>query len=192
MMDWLNQLVLVIASTTVIAVIMGFAGKAVVEAFLKQKLQEYDRELEHKNATALQKDEQHHSMRMAAIDKRLAVHQEAFALWWRLRFSVHNAEACRSLVEECEEWLGNNLLYLEPEARVSFRASYMAALNYKNLVLQFHGRPDVTGIVAKSMDQIVATGEVLIRCVGLPALNPGEELVAKPAGDPSAAEAPSG
>ena len=61
----------------------------------------------------------HNNLRMAAIDKRLAVHQEGYTL---LRRALRNRqkENFWDTIFEAQEWWENNCLYLEPKAREAF------------------------------------------------------------------------
>ena len=51
-----------------------------------------------------------HALRVAALDRRLAVHQEAYTLWWKLPTVAHDRNDARrtSYVRECENWWVKN------------------------------------------------------------------------------------
>lgn len=110
--------------------------------------------------------------RLAAIDKRLQVHQEAFALWTRLLSNVHRENEIGAVVIECQTWWNNNCLYLEEKARKSFRTAYMSALNHKDF-LKDRSNPQ---LVQKNWADIVAVGDALADAVALP---PVGDLVAE-------------
>jgi hypothetical protein len=73
-------------------------------------------------------------LRLAAIDRRLATHQEAYTLWRRLIANVHDQETIGAVVPECEDWWNKNCLFLDPEAREAFRRAYLAANDHPQLV----------------------------------------------------------
>jgi hypothetical protein len=58
-------------------------------------------------------------LRMAAIDKRLQAHQEAFSLWSEMMKEL-NSEAFPELHTKCSKWWNSNCLYLEPEVKTEF------------------------------------------------------------------------
>ena len=59
-------------------------------------------------------------LRLAAVEKRLAVHQEAYSLWWRLLKNLHERVALHESVVACQEWWYQNCLYLDPASRQAF------------------------------------------------------------------------
>lgn len=63
-----------------------------------------------------------HLLRMAAIDRRLQAHQEAYVLWRGL----YNDELGESVLK-CQKWLDSNCLYLEPKVRQAFLVAFSAA-----------------------------------------------------------------
>ncbi len=74
--------------------------------------------------------QQKSQFRLAAIDKRLAAHQQAFALWQELVSVVHHLDKRGDVVRNCQDWWYNNCLYLDPRVRDAFRACYSAVFNY--------------------------------------------------------------
>lgn len=57
--------------------------------------------------------------RLAAIEKRLEVHQEAYSRWIEIQWSLHDAKI-GNLVIEAQDWWTKNCLYLDPESRDAF------------------------------------------------------------------------
>ncbi len=55
-------------------------------------------------------------LRLAALDKRLQAHQEAFTLWRELFSAIHSPDIGKAVIN-CQEWWGKNCIYLEPEVR---------------------------------------------------------------------------
>lgn len=58
---------------------------------------------------------------LAALDKRLAVHQEAYSEWKKIMRAVCGGEDIFNTVLEAEKWWNNNCLYLDPVSRQAFR-----------------------------------------------------------------------
>ncbi|MDX5367102.1 MAG: hypothetical protein LPK88_11720, partial [Alphaproteobacteria bacterium] len=73
------------------------------------------------------------SMRMAAVEKRLAAHQEAYSLWLRLFFDVHS-ERNNERIADCERWWEANNLYLDPTVRLAFKDACRAAHIHSSLL----------------------------------------------------------
>ncbi len=57
-----------------------------------------------------------HQLRLAAVDRRLHAHQEAFTLWRKLMAVVHSDQVIK-VVQECQTWWEQNCVYLEPKVR---------------------------------------------------------------------------
>lgn len=109
------------------------------------------------------RSEQLDRYRLAAIEKRLQAHQEAFALWRRLLAHVHCEDEIGAVVMECQTWWNNNCLYLEEKARTAFWKAYMQALMHKDLV-----KSGKVELVEKSMSDIRAAGDALADAIELP------------------------
>ena len=122
-------------------------------------------------------------LRLAAIDKRLETHQEAFALCRRLtvasiqcdyyvakkRELKAGAEAevdgmpearenMDKIVHECFRWFDTHCLYLDIESRQAFKTAYEAALRGYLLPTQkLETEPMVTGLVVLGMLHTIHT-----------------------------------
>jgi hypothetical protein len=66
---------------------------------------------------------------MAAIDKRLEVHQKAYSIWVELRSMAHKHDEIGRYVMFCQKWWDDNCLYLAPKARKAFKHAYICANN---------------------------------------------------------------
>lgn len=115
-----------------------------------------------------------HQLRMAALDRRLQAHQEAFTLWRELMGATHTVEV-GTVVIKCQDWWEKNCIYLEPTVRESFVSAYTAAHSHNALV---HGGVDVKTIT-DNWSQITSFPNLLFKAVQLPALT---ELEAKSLG----------
>lgn len=116
----------------------NLATKEDVEAITKQVEDIKDmysrrlKELEHQNALVLEQLRAQQQLRLAAVERRLAAHQEAFTLWRRLVAKAHSEDA-QSAVLQCQDWWEENCLYLGAEARDSFNRAYFAAAVHREL-----------------------------------------------------------
>jgi hypothetical protein len=123
-------------------------------------------DLAHQNRLILEERSRHHQLRMAALDRRLDVHQQAYALWVRLVGSIYREDRLTKLVMQCQEWWQNHSLYLDGSARQEFRDAYMAATHHRDLV-NAHERSEV---LRESWATIMRVGELLVTAVELPAI----------------------
>lgn len=106
--------------------------------------------------------------RLASVEKRLEVHQQAFALWQKLVSVVHRQDERGRVVTECQEWWYNNCLYLEPKVREAFRACYMGVWDYN---------PRDEQMRKEVWPEIMAPGRLIPAAVDLPPIgNLAEEI----------------
>ena len=75
-------------------------------------------------------------LRLAALDKRLQVHQEAFTLWRELFGAIHSPDIGKAVII-CQEWWGKNCIYLEPEVRRAFTDAYTAANMHASILQSY-------------------------------------------------------
>jgi hypothetical protein len=115
-----------------------------------------------------------HQLRLAAVDRRLQAHQEAFALWRKLMSVMYTGDVDKVVIE-CQSWWEQHCIYLEPTVRESFVTAYSAAHNHNALV---RGSAEVA-IVKESWASITAFPNILFQAIQLPALS---ELEAKALG----------
>ena len=122
-------------------------------------------------ATLIEELKARHQLRLAAVDRRLQAHQEAFTCWRRLMAVTHTNEV-GIVVNECQDWWENNCIYLEPKVRESFLQAYSAAGNHNQLV---RDRAEAE-VVKANWSLITGFPNTLFQAVQLPALS---ELEAK-------------
>ena len=115
-----------------------------------------------------------HQLRLAAVDRRLQAHQEAFTLWRKLLAATHTDDV-GSVVIECQSWWEQNCIYLEPVVREGFVTAYGAAHTHNALI---KGRAEVT-VIQASWKSITEFPNALFQAIQLPALS---ELEAKALG----------
>lgn len=145
-----------------------------VENVRTQYLQKLE-EISHQNKSILEQASWKHQLRMAALEKRLAVHQEAYSLWRKLFPHIYNEEKIVVYVQECQEWWNDHCLYLEPEAREAFVRAYMSAGMHKEI----RDARDFTE-TKRNWAEIVKAGEILVKCVELPTITSLETEVPLP------------
>ncbi len=109
-------------------------------------------------------------LRLAAIDKRLEIHQEAFARWRDLFSAIYESKI-DEVAGECNQWWGENCLYLEPDVRQAFIDAVIYAKEHKSLV---ESRAGIQAIES-SMAKIRAFPDTLFNAIQLPILNDDEK-----------------
>ena len=113
---------------------------------------------------------QRHEMKLAALDKRLSVHQEAYTLWWELMGKANKKDEIGDFVIKCQEWYVKNSLYLTIKSRNAFHEAYMAADIHPDLQ-----RDRVSAKELKeNFQKIRRAGQVLVEAVSLPSLGDNE------------------
>jgi hypothetical protein len=122
------------------------------------------------------REEARNQLRLAAIERRLEVHQQAYVLWAEMMSSVHDREI-HDVVARCQDFWKANCLYLEPVSRRAFKECYSTASIYANCIRD-HESPDRVQKEWKSMNGL---GEVLARGVNLPSIGELEASDFKPA-----------
>jgi hypothetical protein len=123
-------------------------------------------------ASALEDRKATHQLRLAALDRRLEAHQEAFALWRELVGNVYTDEIGKTVLK-CQDWWDKNCLYLEPGVRQAFIQSYAAAHSHRTLV---ESRPDAK-LVTEHWERVIQVGDLILAAVQLPTLTSDEKEV---------------
>ncbi|MDZ7871692.1 MAG: hypothetical protein U5L02_21260 [Rheinheimera sp.] len=100
-----------------------------------------------------------------AVEKRLQVHQEAFCLWRQINGAL-GTDFLPEIIKKCDEWWGNNSLYLEPEPRRAFLEAWVAARD-----LKWYQENSEQSLVTKCHHLINYAGEAITKAVELPKLN---------------------
>jgi hypothetical protein len=112
-----------------------------------------------------------HQLRLAAIDRRIQVHQEAFTLWRKVMTDVHT-DKVGTVVTDCQSWWEQNCIYLEPNVREGFVTAYRAALDHRSL-LRAHEQPN---LIKSNWKKITDFPNILFQAIKLPALSELEEI----------------
>jgi hypothetical protein len=108
-------------------------------------------------------------LRLAAVERRLQAHQEAYALWFELLNALHGPE-CHNVVVKCQAWWKQNCLYLDPKSRRAFWNGSIDAALYQDLKGQQNPK--------EAFATLNAVLGYLAKGVGLPTI--GEHEFAKP------------
>jgi hypothetical protein len=126
-------------------------------------------ELSHQNSLLIEQLKSRQQLRLAAIDKRLQAHQEAFSYWRKILAAVHG-EDIGKVVIECQTWWEQNSLYLEPQVRDAFNRAYHSAAGHRSLVDVRHRDDSAVAAVRENWNLIMAAGNIIMEAVELPAV----------------------
>src|SRR5271165_6176359 len=98
-----------------------------------------------------------HQLRLAALDRRLAVHQEAFTHWREL----YTAEAPNmdEVANKCRTWWNHNCLYLEPKVREAFLDAI--SQEYRHRALMSSSPSDRTTLLSDHLGKMFAFPNLL-------------------------------
>ena len=166
---------LVIAGITI-----GLALKSYLPAYFgekgknlatKEDIEEITGKIEsikHDFATALEKSKHEHSLRLAAIDTRLKAHQDAYALWWKLRAVIYNQKEIGKVLWECEDWWVHNNLYLGHDVREAFYVAYRAAGSHQSLTQVTPRTPESIALIRSNWEDFDKARVEIERAVDLP------------------------
>ncbi len=125
--------------------LFGIFGRKYLESYLTEKgknlatkedIQDITHQVEaikNQYAQLLEEQKARNQLRLAAIDRRLQAHQEAYALWRKMIAYVHSDKNA-DVVMECQTWWSQNCVYLGERARAAFRDAYEAAYDHPDLV----------------------------------------------------------
>ncbi len=165
-----------VVAVVVVGMLRSFAGGYLSEKAknLASKediatLTELVEDVRYKFATDLEDHRTKNQLRMAALDRRLQAHQEAFKLWRKLFFNVH-ADDVRKIVSECQEWWESNCIYLEPEAREAFSQAYFNAGHHAAYL-----RMGNISLITENFDAIRNAGQTILKAAQLPGLTVKEK-----------------
>lgn len=147
----------------------------IVGAFIPSVFKNWAAKLDRKN-----------QLRLAAIDKRLEVHQEAYTMWRELIAKVHEPREIGEYVMKCQDWWYKNCLYLSPNARESFKSAYSAAfshldfINSRKIILHKPNSNEnelsqMNDIIIKNWQKVIDAGDIIVAGVDLPEINEDTE-----------------
>jgi hypothetical protein len=122
------------------------------------------------NILVLEEVRGRHQLRLAALDRRLQAHQEAFTLWRKLLSKAHKADEIGNFVMDCQDWWDKNCLYLSPEARLAFRTAYQSAFDHKDFLTDKSN----TELIRENWKRIEYAGNAIVQGAELPPLGDQE------------------
>jgi hypothetical protein len=119
----------------------------------------------HDYSALLEQLKARNQLRMAALDTRLRVHQEAFTNWRKLFTS--SGDEMEEVAKECSDWWNLNCLYLEPEVR----QAYLDAVNQEHMRRATRS----VGGLTEHLDKMFAFPNLLFKAIQLPPLSDVEQ-----------------
>ncbi|MGA8142082.1 MAG: hypothetical protein WB948_15530 [Desulfobaccales bacterium] len=124
-------------------------------------------------AVIIAKEDYRGKLALAALDKRIDVHQVAYALWLEIVGAVNHTERISDIVLKSQEFWKNNCLYLDAKSRKAFRDCYIFAFNHREM-LDGVRNEETKRLIKESWDIIMKPGTTLVEGVSLPSLG-GDE-----------------
>jgi len=122
----------------------------------------------------LARENRHLQLATVALDKRLATHQTAYALWMNIVNAAHDKDKINDVVIEAHKWWINNCLYLDAKSRKAFRDCLLFAVNHNNLLQGLRSEENKKEI-RESWEFIMKPGIALVEGVALPSLGEDEK-----------------
>jgi hypothetical protein len=112
----------------------------------------------------------HQTMRSAALEKRLEVHQDAYRVAYTMFMDVFEPAAThRRASDEIRKWWMENALYLDDEPRKAFEQAWLGFVRYPTVSrAEFRGDPK---IAIDSIESIRVLPEVIEAAVLLPPIS---------------------
>lgn len=132
-------------------------------------------EIKQQNRLLLEHAQYRNQLRLAALDRRLEVHQQAFVLWQKLMDVLYDREKIDEVIRECQDWWVRNNLYLEEEAGRAFRIAYHSAPTYCQIYTELREADSTErhrreGVFSESWKSVNDAGEAIVKAVELPSL----------------------
>lgn len=120
-------------------------------------------------AQLLEEQRARNQLRLAAVERRLQAHQEAYSLWRKIIAYVHK-DTIGKVVMECQTWWDTNCLYLSASARDAFRSAYESAFNHQSYLQDRSNRT----LIEENWARIMNAGPKIVEGVELPSLGETE------------------
>ncbi len=116
-------------------------------------------------------------MRMAAADRRLVAHQEAFELWHEIGENRNQLDLTAEKTKKCRAWWVKNCLYLEAKPREAFIEAIKLADDYFMAVVEDNVNKNTVKSQANH-DALRAIGLVIASAVEVTEMTPLEMEIA--------------
>lgn len=147
----------------------GFLGAlivAIITTFVQWRIAKKDRELREK--------ERYDKFRLAALDKRLDIHQEAYYRWSKM-IHLRFKEDVDNILLGSVEWYNKNCLFLDSKSRIEFLRCTENVLNYKttwriwqdSAQHNLKEKEDYSNELKTMFNQIRNTGDLIAKGVDL-------------------------
>ena len=196
-MDYLKQMYLLIAFGLGVFVQKYLSRKgenlatqediAKITHEIEQAKSEYTERLEEikqQNRLLLEHAQYKNQLRLAALDRRLEVHQQAFALLQELQDargeSTKNSgvvsREIEDVVAKCGQWWSSNCLYLEENARKKFLMACYSAPRYPTLRARLKDcpSPENEDAIERNMKTLTDALDSIVKAVELPSIGKEE------------------
>jgi hypothetical protein len=154
------------------------------------KLTKLVESVKQENALVLENVRSRQQLRIAAAERRLQAHQEAYALWRRLIKLPYGDSRMPALVTECQQWWDSNCIYLNGESRLAFQRAYFSAMD-RYILSQVELRDDGTSTAMKEAAVVLNNaGPAIVRGAELPTLGDAEGQDVTARAEPDSAAPP--
>ena len=167
--------------TLLLGLIVGYLASYVREkgknTATREDIEEITNEIEQiklQHHLIIEQGNRRHQLKLAALDRRLETHQQAYALWREILHKVHKEGEIGEHIIKCQTWWENNCLYLEADAREAFYKAYIAANSHYGFVND-RSNPK---LVRENWATISDAGTVIVKSVELPPIKE-EEIIKK-------------
>lgn len=138
----------------------------------------------------LEKFKETSQLRLAALERRLEAHQQAYRRWGDMLDAIHSPKL-PDVINEGLTWWKSNCLYLSPTARKAFSEAWWRGRAHRNAIdmWQTTTDPREKEIARRKIDEnwteIRRAGDHIVQSVDLPPISGGEM---KALSDPNATE----
>lgn len=112
-------------------------------------------------------------LQMVSAEKRLEVHQKAFALWGTLKSRLRDGDL-EAVIQDCNDFWYENSLYLDQEVSTEFVKAYKNARLYRSSWEEgrtnLRDRAAISQELNRSFYKVIRLGTVIRAAVNLPPL----------------------
>jgi len=116
-----------------------------------------------------------HQMKLAALEKRLATHQEAYAFCHAFCQYLRHESKLPKIVDASERWWFRNCLYLSQKAREAFMSAFHAAAMFSHRPeIEEHSAEKNFNASQKATNIIEEAAETIVKESALPGFAPSE------------------
>ena len=110
-------------------------------------------------------------LKLAALDRRLEAHQQAYTLWRKLLFADKETGEVYKVVAECQDWWEANCVFLTGDAREAFMRAYRSASDHASfLAIRAEYK-----LVKETWNDVLRVGDIILEGVHLPSISGLEE-----------------